>query len=131
MRFLRAQTTPRGERGQDLIELALVLPVLLIILVGVVDLGRAFQTYLVLTNAAREGARQGTLNAFDVSAIQDTALHETRNAGLADSAVTVSVVPASSGQPVRVSVQYDFPLLSGVLPASTVPLSCTVEMVAF
>jgi len=131
MRFPWAQRTLRGERGQDLIELALVLPVLLLILVGVVDLGRAFQSYLVITNAAREGARQAAQNAFDTNAIRETALQETRNAGIADSAVVVSVVPGSSGSPVRVSVQYDFALLSGVLPVNSVPLSSTVEMVAF
>jgi Flp pilus assembly protein TadG len=45
------------ERGANLIEAALVLPLLLLLLAGVVDLGRAFYSYVTLTNAVREGAR--------------------------------------------------------------------------
>jgi Flp pilus assembly protein TadG len=119
------------EQGQDLIELALVLPLLFVILMGVVDVGRAFNTYMVLTNAAREGARQATITPYAVSTITEAALYETRNAGLSDAAVAVSVVSASSGNPVQVTVGHDFALLLGLLPFSSVPLSATVEMVAF
>ena len=47
----------RSERGQALIEMALTLPLLLLICVGIFEFGRAYQTWEVLTNAAREGAR--------------------------------------------------------------------------
>jgi Flp pilus assembly protein TadG len=47
----------RDERGQNLVELALVLPLLLLLLGGIVDIGRAFYSYIEITNAAREGAR--------------------------------------------------------------------------
>jgi hypothetical protein len=47
----------RGDRGANLIEAALVLPLLLVLLAGVADLGRAFYSYVTLTNAVREGAR--------------------------------------------------------------------------
>jgi len=47
----------RTERGANLVEVALVLPLLFLLLMGVADLGRAFYTYVSLTNAAREGAR--------------------------------------------------------------------------
>lgn len=45
------------ESGAAAVEFALVLPLLLILLAGIVDFGRAFYTQVVLTNAAREGAR--------------------------------------------------------------------------
>lgn len=131
MRMVWAKRTLKREQGQDLIELALVLPLLLVILTGVVDLGRAFNTYMVLTNAAREGARQATMTPYAVSTITEAALHETRNAGMSDGTVTVSVVSASSGSPVQVTVAHDFALLLGLLPFSSVPLSASVEMVAF
>ena len=47
----------RSERGQNLVELALVLPLLILLLAGIADVGRAFFSYIQLTNAAREGAR--------------------------------------------------------------------------
>jgi len=49
----------RGERGQSLVEIALFLPILLIILVGIVEVSHALTAYLVIANAAREGARFG------------------------------------------------------------------------
>lgn len=45
------------ERGASLIEFAIVLPIFLLLIGGMVDLGRAFFTKVTLTNAAREGAR--------------------------------------------------------------------------
>jgi Flp pilus assembly protein TadG len=51
----------KSQRGAELIEMALVLPLLLLILVGIVDFGFLFQRYEVLTNAAREGARIAVL----------------------------------------------------------------------
>jgi Flp pilus assembly protein TadG len=50
-----------GERGQALLETALTLPLLLLVSVGIFEFGRAFQTWQVLTNAAREGARLSVL----------------------------------------------------------------------
>ncbi|MGN6415505.1 TadE/TadG family type IV pilus assembly protein [Flexivirga sp.] len=47
----------RRERGASLVEFALVLPLFLLLVGGMVDFGRAFYTEVMLTNAAREGAR--------------------------------------------------------------------------
>jgi Flp pilus assembly protein TadG len=46
-----------GERGSALIESAITIPILLLLMVGIFEIGRAFQTWQVVTNAAREGAR--------------------------------------------------------------------------
>lgn len=54
--------TPK-HRGQAFVELALILPVFLLIVMGVLDLGRVFYTYEAIANAAREGARYCALNA--------------------------------------------------------------------
>src|SRR5437016_3105931 len=53
------QRAERTQRGQAVVEFALVMPVLLLLLAGAVDLGNGFQTYIALTNAAREGAHYG------------------------------------------------------------------------
>jgi len=52
------------QRGAALVEFALCLPLLLVVIAGIVDFGFAFQRYEVLTNAAREGARLGTLPQY-------------------------------------------------------------------
>lgn len=51
----------RSESGQAIVELALTLPLLLLIVMGIFDFGLMFQRYEVVTNAAREGARVGVL----------------------------------------------------------------------
>lgn len=55
--------TRMRERGAAAVELAIILPLLLLIIAGVVDFGRAFFTQVVLTNAAREGARAAVVDA--------------------------------------------------------------------
>jgi len=51
----------RSESGAELIEVALTLPLLLLVLLGIIEFGFLFQEYEVVTNAAREGARIAAL----------------------------------------------------------------------
>jgi Flp pilus assembly protein TadG len=85
--FGRRRGAPR--RGQALVEFALVLPIFILLLVAIFDLGRAVFAYNTLTNAAREGARMAIVNQYQPSIIarakQSTAIVE-----LNDPSVTVS-----------------------------------------
>jgi hypothetical protein len=61
--FLRHRGRHRAaRRGQALVEFALVIPIFLLVLVALFDLGRAVFAYNTLTNAAREGARMAIVN---------------------------------------------------------------------
>lgn len=60
----------RAGRGQSLVELALALPFLLLLLLGTIDIGRAFFDYIQLRNAAYEGARYGARFPNDSSGMQ-------------------------------------------------------------
>jgi hypothetical protein len=60
----RRQPLVGSERGAELIEFALVLPLLLLLLLGIVDFGFLFQRLEVVTNAAREGARIAVLPSY-------------------------------------------------------------------
>jgi Flp pilus assembly protein TadG len=60
----------RSERGNALIEFALVLPLLLIIFAGIVDFGLLFQRSEVVTNAAREGARIAVLPGYSTNDVR-------------------------------------------------------------
>jgi Flp pilus assembly protein TadG len=53
--------TLRRDRGNALIETAMTVPLLLLMMVGIFEVGRAYQTWQVLTNAAREGARMSVI----------------------------------------------------------------------
>jgi Flp pilus assembly protein TadG len=59
-----------GERGQALLETAIVLPIILLICVSIFEFGRAYQTVQILTNAAREGARVAVLPMSTVEEIE-------------------------------------------------------------
>ncbi len=50
-----------GDAGQALVEVAIALPILLGLLVGIFEFARAYNVQQVITNAAREGAREGVL----------------------------------------------------------------------
>ena len=69
-----------SKRGQALVEFALVLPIFILVLVAIFDLGRAVFAYNTLTNAAREGARIAIVNQYKPSIIarakQQTAIVE-------------------------------------------------------
>ena len=69
----------RSEKGAALVEAAVTLPLLLLVSVGIFEFGRAYQTWQVLTNAAREGARVAVLP--DVTAASVDAARPRLHAG--------------------------------------------------
>ncbi len=70
MRGTRSRLQWQSERGQALLEAALITPVVLLIMVGIFEVGRAYQTFQVLTNAAREGARAAVVPGADVTTVK-------------------------------------------------------------
>ena len=79
----------KNERGAALLETAITIPIILLIAVGIFEFGRAYQTWQVLTNAAREGARIAILvdkTDADV-AERGQELHDVRRTAASDTAV--------------------------------------------
>ena len=62
----------RGERGQALVEFALILPVILLLIVGMLEFARAWNLHQVMTDAAREGARRAAVHDPDATKPQTT-----------------------------------------------------------
>ncbi|TAK74416.1 MAG: pilus assembly protein [Dehalococcoidia bacterium] len=91
----------RSERGQALVETALVLPVFLVLVLGIVDFGNAYQQFISVSGAAREGARLGIAGA-PASAITDRA-----KAAARELTVVVQVTNAcgTAGTPLLVQVE--------------------------
>jgi len=119
---------PRRERGQSLVETAIVVPILFLLLAAVVDFGRAFDAYIVLTNAAREGARFGSLaNPLTESEIQDLVVDDVLGSGAnithMTEFTTTNVVLQDNATAVTVTVSYDFDLwFGGIIGLPTVEL---------
>jgi len=61
---------PDGDRGQSLVEFSLIVGPLLLLLLGVIQFGFIFNTYITLTNAVREAAREGSIYLYDRSVIR-------------------------------------------------------------
>jgi Flp pilus assembly protein TadG len=99
-----------------MLEVAFTLPLLLLVSVGIFEFGRAFQTWQVLTNAAREGARVAVLPNATVSGVQDRVVKYMQAGALSKSAAaTVDVnqmstisIGASNATASVVTVTYPF-----------------------
>ena len=132
----------RRDEGAELIEFALVLPLLLFVVVGIFDFGFLFRDYGVITNAAREGARIGVLAGYTEADVLDRVSSYMTAAGLTAPPVPPVVEPDSltlaSGATVpvvRVTVTYphDFTILAPIARLfgasfGTVTLTAVSEM---
>ena len=86
--FRRGARGATRSRGQALVEFALVIPIFLLVLVALFDVGRAVFAWNTLTNAAREGARMAIVNQ-DVASIKERARGQTAIVELDDPTVAV------------------------------------------
>jgi Flp pilus assembly protein TadG len=111
MRRRRAATDSR-DRGSVAVEFALLLPVLLLIIFGTIDFGRAINAQITLTEAAREGAR---LASFGDSSSVVTARVDTAASALPSvPVVTVTTCTAGSTADGVVSITYPFTFVTPV-----------------
>jgi hypothetical protein len=104
----------RKESGQSLTEFALALPILLIILAGVLDLGRLYFTHVVIADAAAEGATYAAIHPNDTDAILQRAQDASGGMVELDPDLVEVVLPPtlSPGSPVVVTVRYEFTMLT-------------------
>lgn len=108
-------------RGQALVEMAFVLPIILLIIMGMVEFGRIFNSYLIVTNASREGARVAVVGGTDTD-INNSIATSTNTLVQEDITVDISPVEESRtrGTQVTVTVHYNIemicPIISGIVP---------------
>lgn len=116
------------ERGQALVEAALVLPVLLVMLMAVLSFGLMFTAQLIITNASREGARLGTLGKTKTD-IETTISNYMSNAKLTAESASIAVTGAggASGTDVTVTVTYPVQL---IIPVPGLPNPVNVQSMA-
>lgn len=127
----------RDERGQALVEFALVLPILLALIIGILDFGRALDYYNQVTQLAGQGARAAAVNRMpdgtaitSGSALQAQLVNTYTAQPELKKGVTVCItqLPAQVGDPVTVKVSYNFnfiPFLGTRLGFSNIDLTST------
>ena len=111
----------RKERGQSLVEFAIVLPILLIILAGVLDLGRLYYAYVAVTDAAAEGAAYAAIWPDEYDEMFERAQDATGGmVVLEPGSVEVDYETSGSGDPISVTVSYSHtlatPLMNVIVP---------------
>jgi len=110
----------KGEHGQALVEMALVLPLFFLLLFGVMEMGRIGYAYITVCNAARAGARTATIGGKDLDITNDI---DNAAGSLDPSSLTINITPLQSqrysGQGVTVQVSYPvqliIPIISNVI----------------
>jgi Flp pilus assembly protein TadG len=115
---MKLRTLCKNQRGQAIVEMALILPLLLMMLMGMVEMGRIGNAYLTATHAARHGARYGAVGGSNTEIINKVL----QAAPSFDPAkVTVTILPQNRGvgDDITVSVVYPIeliaPLISGLV----------------
>ncbi|MFD1019925.1 TadE/TadG family type IV pilus assembly protein [Thalassobacillus hwangdonensis] len=106
----------KDEKGQSLVELALILPVLLLLLVGIIDFGRMLYSYTHLHMASQEAVRVGGLGGDDQEIgvfARDYITFEDKDALVVDISPGDSV--RKSGEYVEVTLKYPFEMVTPII----------------
>jgi Flp pilus assembly protein TadG len=120
---------PRGsEKGAALVEMAIILPILVILVVGIMDFGRAYNANISVTHAAREAIREYaiTRGSEDAAAATLAGTAAAQSAATSINPADLSVVftdCAPGGQARVVVTRNDFDFLIPFVPLSTIDLS--------
>jgi hypothetical protein len=127
----------RGHRGNAVVEVAFVLPLLLLLCFGITEFGRAWMTKSVITSAAREGVRLAVVTAPDIARVEARVREVCDAARVVPTNIVVTPPdPADPDRRVSVRVDTDFVVIPGGFFSrmgnptftGTIPLSTTSVM---
>jgi Flp pilus assembly protein TadG len=118
-----------GERGQGLVEFALVLPILLLLVLGIMDFGYFLFQMNAVSGAAREGVRVAAVTAPDAAAVTAAVTNLLTAANMQNPVVTIAGPNAASEVSVTVQATYNS-ITGGLVPGigTTVVLTRTSIM---
>lgn len=105
-----------NKKGQSLVELALILPIILLLFLGMVEFSRIFGSYLLITHASREGARLASIGKTDAE-VQANVSSKVNIFNVSD--LQVILIPEDdariTGEDVRVCVKYKLQIYAPVI----------------
>lgn len=133
--MFRRSSLKRNEKGQSLVEFALVLPLLLFLIMGIIQFGLVLSGYVTVSNAAREGARVGIIEKNDTSIIAKVTEAFDVSATLTNPSIEITFPEGggyTNGNPLSVKVKGDVaiivPLLDTVFAGNSIEVSRTSVM---
>lgn len=113
-RLWRRVRTMTGERGQSMVEMALVIPIFLFLLSGVVEIADAINSYITVVDVSRDGARlgsKGLASDADIKSMVSTEMGRLRDPFNSAQDVTITHNPVSGDTSLKVSVCSNHSLL--------------------
>ena len=122
----------KSEKGQAMVEFALLLPVLLLLLCAIIDFGWLYFNQLLLNNAAREGARYAAIHYSTADELwRQEAEQIMLDCTVSGETPTVQVVSVTPD--VTATAQADVPVLTGFTsiflgPSKTLTATCTMKI---
>ena len=108
------KTLKKNQRGQALVEFALVVPMLVLVVIAIVEFSRIWETLNLLTSAAREGARVASLTNPVSTSQATTAAQNVLTAGGISTPPTITVSGPNASNEVTVTVQVMFVPATGL-----------------
>jgi Flp pilus assembly protein TadG len=118
----------KNERGQTMAELALILPILLVLLFGIIQFGIIFNNYVTLTDAVRSGARKAVVSRFSSNPAQ-VCTDQVRAAASQLTQSDLTVTCTSSWQTAQdVTVQASYPYQISLVGMTVVSGNLTATM---
>jgi Flp pilus assembly protein TadG len=143
----RGRSLFRKRKGQSMVEFALILPLFVLFIIGIFELGRAFFAFIAITNAAREGARvvtfwPGKTTIANVNTAIDTEIGASPMVKIGN--ITARRIECGNSyqlvtndtelencpveEPIRVTIEYNFDLILDIFFPSAITLRRSAEM---
>jgi Flp pilus assembly protein TadG len=115
--FSRITKPLHNRKGQSLVEAAVLLPILLLIIFGIIEFGRIFSAYAMVNNAARDWARRAAINNYEESYVESGAQSElVTSYGIDTASVQASsYIDADGDNAIKVEIIYEVPLVAPMI----------------
>ncbi len=130
------KVNPRGEAGASAVEFAIILPILVLLIFGIIEFSVALYDKAMITNASREGARAGII--YRVPSVTDGEITNVVNSYLGSSLITFGAPVAANttvtrigynpGDELKVTVNYNYTFL--IIPSFVTSLGGGINMAA-
>ena len=112
----------RDERGAALVEFAIMLPILIVLLFGVIDYGRLLYTRITLHEAVQEGSIYAATHPYDPDGTRLRIIDNVDNPALSLDDITVDCI----GSTIHISVAHNMSLIAPIIGPDTITITANV-----
>jgi Flp pilus assembly protein TadG len=120
------------QKGQSMVEVAIAMPLLILIVAGILDLGRAYFTFVTISDAAAEGAAYAALHPTETTQIIERASDASNGlVQLEYDMISIQSGAVTPGNAITVTVEFEYELLTPIIrefvPGDSIKLKSTVS----